>query len=161
MENLNIKIVPITTENAPIFDVFEQDYEAEFSAITKKEPDTEGRFAVEADWRSPNKGLYLFLGEKPAGFAIKSEINGRSDIAEFYLLPCFRKRGLGKTLAFAIFDYFPGLWQVRQILIATDAIHFWRTIIHEYTNGNFVEDQVEDSHWGTMVRQCFESRIPI
>lgn len=159
MENIDdtVKIIPITDANAPIFDVFEQDYESEFSAITKKEPDDKGRFTIDADWKSPNNGLFLFLGEKPAGFAIRGEIEGSSDIAEFYILPCYRKKGLGKRLAFAIFDSVPGPWQVRQIPTATNAIHFWRIVIQEYTHGNYVEDQINDPHWGLLIRQCFES----
>lgn len=153
-----MKIVPISDANAHIFDVFEQDYESEFSAITKKEPNVEGRFAIEADWRSPNSGFYLFLGDKPAGFAVRGELDGRSDIGEFYILPCYRKKGLGKQFAFALFDFFPGPWQVRQIVTAKDAIVFWRAVINEYTNSAYTEDIVRDDHWGAVVRQLFESR---
>ncbi|MGE5196261.1 MAG: GNAT family N-acetyltransferase [Anaerolineae bacterium] len=154
-----MNIIPITPTNSHIFEVFEQDYEAEFSAVTKKEPNVEGRFAIEADWRDPNKGFFLFVNEKPAGFVIRGINDGRSDIAEFYILPCYRKKGLGKILAFAIFDLFPGPWQVRQIPTAKEAITFWRTIIHEYTHGNYTEDLTNDSHWGSVVRQLFHSRI--
>jgi predicted acetyltransferase len=154
----NMNIIPITLANSHIFDVFEQDYEAEFSALTKKEPNVEGRFAVEADWRDPNTGFYLFIKEKPAGFVIRKVSDGRSDIAEFYLLPCYRKKGWGKKLAFEIFDLFPGLWQVRQIPTAKEAIVFWRTIISEYTHGNYTEDLINDPHWGTVIRQLFQSR---
>lgn len=117
----------------------------------------EGRFAIDTDWKSPNSGFYLFLGEKPAGFAIRGIVDGRSDIAEFYILPCYRKKGLGKILAFAIFDSFPGPWQIRQIPTAKDAIIFWRATIQEYMNGNYKEDQISDPHWGTVIRQCFET----
>src|SRR6476469_8723826 len=96
--------IPITQENQNIFDVFEQDYEAEFSSITRKEPDAEGRFAIEADWRPPNSGLYLFIADKPAGFSVRSLVDGRSDMAEFYILPCYRKQGYGKLFAFKMFD---------------------------------------------------------
>jgi predicted acetyltransferase len=154
-----MKIIPITQETAHIFEVFEQDYESEFSLITKKEPDAEGRFAIEADWQAPNQGFYLFLEEKPAGFAIRAERNKRSDMAEFYILPCYRKKGLGKLFAFAIFDCFPGLWQVRQIPTAVDAISFWRAVIHEYTNGDYKEGEIDDPQWGFVLRQCFKSRI--
>ena len=154
-----MKIVPITTANAHIFEVFAQDYEAEFSAITKKEPNAEGRFALEADWRPPNQGFYQFIQGKPIGFAIRSQTEeGLSDIAEFYILPCYRKKGLGKLLAFAIFDLFPGPWQVRQIPTALDAIAFWRTTIDEYTNGKYKEDLISDSHWGSVIRQRFVSK---
>lgn len=59
-----MEIIPITLANAPIFEVFSQDYEAEFSAITKKEPDAEGRFALEADWTAPNSGFYCFVRKR-------------------------------------------------------------------------------------------------
>ena len=170
----DMKVVPITQENAHIFEVFEQDYESEFSAITKKEPNAEGRFAIEADWGAPNKGFYLFIedisngiqksasgnpvGYKPAGFAVRGEIDGRSDIAEFYILPCYRKKGLGKLFAFADFDRFHGPWQVRQISTAVEATSFWRTVIHEYTHGNYAEDQINDPHWGVVIRQRFTSK---
>src|SRR5512135_1404566 len=98
---METRLIPITHENARIFEVFVQDYEAEFSAITKKEPNAEGRFALEAGWKKPNSGFYWFTGETPAGFAIRTEIDGRADIAEFYILPCYRNTGMGKTLAFA------------------------------------------------------------
>lgn len=154
-----MKIVPITPENVHIFEVFAQNYEAEFSAITRKEPDVEGRFALEADWHSPNQRFYPFVEGKPVGFAIKGHTaEGRSDIAEFYILPCYRKKGWGKMFAFDIFDSFPGPWQIRQIPTATDAIAFWREIIREYTEGNYREDRISDAHWGIVLRQCFESR---
>ena len=154
-----MQIVPITLANAHIFEVFVQDYEAEFSAITQKEPDAEGRFALEADWKSPNSGFYQFVEKKPVGFAIRGQTEeGRSDIVEFYILPCYRNKGFGIVLAFAIFDLFPGPWQVRQIPTATNAIAFWRATIGEYTEGNYIENQINDAHWGTVIRQCFESR---
>lgn len=99
----------------------------------------------------------MFIGAKPAGFAIRGEMEGRSDIAEFYILPCYRKKGLGKRMAFALFDAFPGLWQVRQLLSAVNAIEFWRAVIGEYTHNHYIEDQVEDPHWGIVLRQRFES----
>lgn len=152
-----MKFIPITKENQKIFDVFEQDYEAEFSAITKKKPDAEGRFAIEADWNPPNSGVYLFVENKPAGFAIRGMINNRFDMAEFYILPCYRKLGYGKHLAFHLFETFQGPWQVRQVLAAEGAIAFWRSIINEYTHGNYGEDEITDPHWGQVLRQRFDS----
>jgi predicted acetyltransferase len=154
---LEMEIVPITSANSAIFDVFEQDYEAEFSAITKKEPSPEGRFAIEADWHPPNSGFYLFIKKKPAGFAIRDELNGRSDIAEFYILPCYREKGYGKRFACALFDRFPGPWQVRQIVTATEAIAFWRAVIDAYTEGAYEEVTIDDPHWGRVLCQTFTS----
>ena len=154
-----MELIPITTENASIFDFFAQDYEAEFSALTHKEPNATGQFALEADWHLPNQGFYLFNQEKPTGFVIRAQTEeGRSDIAEFYILPCYRKRKCGTYLACAIFDRFPGPWQVRQLQAANEAIAFWRATIQAYTGGKYTEDQVQDAHWGVMLRQCFDNR---
>ena len=90
--------------------------------MTKKEPNVEGRFAIEADWRDPNAGFYLFTKEKPAGFAIRGINEGRSDIAEFYILPCYRKKGLGKVFAFAIFDLFLGIFGSLALAVASIGI---------------------------------------
>lgn len=155
-----MEIIPITSSNSHIFEVFAQDYEAEFSAVTRKEPNAEGRFALEADWQAPNQGFYCFIKSKPVGFVVRGQTDeGRSDIAEFYILPCYRKQGIGKQLAFAIFDRFPGPWQVRQIPTAVEAIAFWRATIQEYTGANYTEDQVSDPHWGKVIRQCFKTRL--
>ncbi|MBI2743276.1 MAG: GNAT family N-acetyltransferase [Chlamydiales bacterium] len=150
-------IVAIAKSNAHIFDILAQDYEAEFSALTNKEPDFSGFFSLEASWQEPYKGFYLMLKEKPAGFVIVSEVKGRWDIAEFYILPCYRKRGLGRFLATHIFDLFPGPWQVRQIWGAEVAATFWRDVINVYTSGQFTEDRISDPHWGIVTRQLFKS----
>ena len=155
---MEIQLISISEKNATIFEVFAQDYEAEFSAITKKEPNAEGRFALEANWKKPNSGFYCFSKKKPVGFTIVTEANNRSDIAEFYILPCYRKMGYGKKLAFAVFDLFPGPWQVREIPTAKDAIVFWRTTISEYTKDKYEEDHIEDPHWEIVLRQTFVSR---
>jgi predicted acetyltransferase len=160
----SLKVVPIVAANAHIFDVFEQDYEAEFSKVTQKEPNVDGRFTIEADWKPPYHGFYLFKGALPTGFAIRGVAhdpsnNPRSDMAEFYILPRYRKKGYGKYLAFALFDTFPGPWQVRQIRRTTEAIEFWRRVIFEYTQDNYTEVQIEDPHWGEVLCQLFESRV--
>jgi len=74
-------------------------------------------------------GILSFFEEKPAGFCVVTQTQGRYDIGEFYILPCYRKKGLGQQFAFYIFDAFPGKWQVRQIISAKGAISFWRKVI--------------------------------
>ena len=94
-----MEIIPITSSNAHIFEVFVQDYEAEFSAITKKEPNAEGRFALEADWHPPNQGFYQFMKGKPVGFAIRGMAGGGAQILlNFTFSLAIEKRGLGNSL---------------------------------------------------------------
>jgi len=64
-------------------------------------------------------------------------------LAEFFILRRFRRMGLGKRAAFAVFDALPGWWELEEIPANTGAITFWRKVIGEYTNGNFKEEFVK------------------
>lgn len=57
-----------------------------------------------------------------------------------------------------IFEVFAQDYKAEFSAIASNAIAFWRTTIGEYTKENYTEDQIHDLHWGSVLRQCFESR---
>lgn len=76
---------------------------------------------------------------------------------EFYIIPARRKNKLGERLATTIFNMYPGDWQVRQIAGADLAKAFWRKIIKTFTQGNYVESEVNDPDWGVVTRQQFVS----
>lgn len=148
----------ITKENASIFERLVQDYEEEFSPITGKKKGKNGMFPLDSDWRAPNQGFYWIEDEKKVGFCIKGTCDSYSDISEFYVIPSSRGHGAGKRFAFAIFDLFPGDWQVRQIENADLAKKFWRSVIKDYSSGAFKEEIREDPHWGKVTCQRFTSR---
>lgn len=56
-------------------------------------------------------------------------------MSEFFILRKLRRGGLGKHAAFAVFDRFPGKWELTELPRNTGAIAFWRRIIGEYTDG--------------------------
>ncbi|MDN3506688.1 MAG: hypothetical protein P0S96_05620 [Simkaniaceae bacterium] len=145
----------ITETNASIFNELVQQYEKEFAKITGKTPDAEGKYPLDSDWRAPNVGFYWKEDGKMIGFAIKANAGSFSDIAEFYILPVYRGRGRGKVFACAIFDLYPGNWQVRQIEGAGLAREFWRKTIDSYTSGNFSETVENDPYWGQVSCQRF------
>lgn len=79
---------------------------------------------------------------KIGGFALIREIGKDPpsyDVGEFFILRKFRGKGVGKEAAHRAFDMFPGNWQVRELLENTPAQAFWRSIIDEYTNGDYME----------------------
>ncbi len=145
----------ITAANATVFDRLVQDYEEEFSPITKKEKGADGKYALDADWRPPNEGFYWKEEDKILGFCIKGFEGEVADILEFYILPLYRRRGQGSRFACAVFATFSGTWQVRQIEGADEARAFWRSVIDRYTSGNFVEKERLDPYWGPVTYQRF------
>ncbi|NGX45982.1 MAG: hypothetical protein K940chlam2_01163 [Chlamydiae bacterium] len=87
---------------------------------------------------------------------MKGSNGSYSDICEFYILPDFRERGIGEKFAHAVFNRFPGKWQVRQIEGADAARAFWRKVVGSYTSGNFEEIEFDDPYWGPVTSQRFE-----
>jgi predicted acetyltransferase len=105
--------------------------------------------------------LIVRAGGKPAGFALVAQApfphmtRGRDyRMCEFFVLKRYRRRGVGRRAAQAIFARFPGLWEVSELPLNTGAIAFWRRTIGEYTGGAFAEG-VEHGD----VVQVFDSRM--
>lgn len=62
--------------------------------------------------------------------------NGHS-IAEFMVVPKYRKNHIGKRVAFMCFNMYEGDWEVSPSFGSNDAYNFWNKVISEYTNNNF------------------------
>jgi predicted acetyltransferase len=68
-------------------------------------------------------------------------------MAEFFILRRYRRQGVGARAARAVFDRFPGAWQVRQRPENAAAIAFWRRVIDRHTAGRFREVLWNDERW--------------
>ena len=73
-------------------------------------------------------------------------------LAEFFVLRAFRRAGVGRRAAFALFERFPGVWEIRELPRNGPAIAFWRAIIGEYAGRRYEET--------TTRRQCGKSSTP-
>jgi predicted acetyltransferase len=112
-------------------------------------------------WIDPGRFPFLiFSGEDLAGFALVNShtvlLQGARSVAEFYVVPRFRRQRIGKVAAFALFKKFPGRWEVRQLYENLVAQRFWRRVLSEYTGGRFDEIMLDDERWHGPV-QCFDS----
>ena len=74
-------------------------------------------------------------------------------LAEFFVLRSFRRAGVGRRAAFALFDGLPGIWEIRELPRNRAAIAFWRAIVTEYAAGQYEETVTHEE-----VRQIFDSR---
>ncbi len=81
--------------------------------------------------------------DKYVGFVlvkrIVSENSMKFSIAEFFVLKKYRRSGVGKSIAFSVFNLHKGHWEVYQKASNTPAQLFWRKVIEEYTNEQFKE----------------------
>jgi predicted acetyltransferase len=62
--------------------------------------------------------------------------NGHS-VAEFMIIPKYRRNKIGKRVAFEVFDLFKGNWEVQPSYQSEKAYKFWQKTIAEYTNDNY------------------------
>lgn len=112
-------------------------------------------------WQKPDRYPYFIkIDSKVAGFALVNSHTvvekGAKNIAEFYIKPEYRNKGIGKLSAKKIFDTFHGKWEVRELDDNILAQKFWRKVINEYTNGNYSEIMVNNKDWQGLI-QSFDN----
>ncbi len=86
-----------------------------------------------------------FLGMAMINENLKFNNSGKC-IAEFLIMPMYRRNHIGKRVAYDIFEMFKGDWEVQPMENNPIAYSFWKNIINEYANGNYTikNDGVED-----------------
>ncbi|MBU0510530.1 MAG: GNAT family N-acetyltransferase [Chloroflexi bacterium] len=97
--------------------------------------------------------FFIKVDEKLAGFVLINDYCyvlkdiGAKSIAEFFVMRKYRRKGVGRAVAFQVFDKFPGKWEVIQHEDNKPSKHFWEELIGEYTTKNFKIEEVETELW--------------
>ena len=143
-----------------------QYYVYDLSDVVGFDCGADGRFTLpsfDAYWSDPWRHPHLVRVEgKLAGFALvhhRSRITGDEntwDVAEFFVLRKYQRRGVGGAVATRLFDAYRGAWEVRELAANHRAIAFWRRVIADYTRGAFTETVLDDERWRGPV-QSFRS----
>ncbi|KZN65368.1 hypothetical protein [Pseudoalteromonas luteoviolacea] len=154
-----MKVVVVTDKNRAVYNNLAQAYEAEFSGLTAKQPLSNGMFELDTNLDDAKvTGFICYKSGSPAGIAaVYSEALDDNEVAEFYIVPFFRKTKLGTQFAHLLFQQRPGLWTIKQIAGAQYATRFWLSAIADLPGESVREDQYEDEYWGTVTRQRFVS----
>ena len=132
-------------------------YHYDFTEYTDADVDPDGRFGyryLDAYFTEPDRHPFLIRADgQLAGFALVRRATSAVgdydvfDMAEFFVMRKYRRRGVGSEAARFAFDRFPGRWEVREMAANTPAQAFWRRVIGDYTGGNFTERRLDDSAW--------------
>lgn len=154
-----MRITPVTETNAHIYHTLVQSYEAEFSPITKKKPNASGLFELDTHLGVDIPGYLLMIEDTPAGIAaINAQEAPAYEVCEFYVVPSFRKNGIGIEFAHALWKHHPGEWEIKQIQGAEYATAFWRKTIESFVGSEYTEECYDDPYWGSVTRQKFSVR---
>ena len=100
-------------------------------------------------WTDKNRiPLKLTKGKDWLGFALINDYAIRPtntiSIAEFYILPEYRKQGLGRFFANEILKKYNGNWEIRTQISNNQAIQFWDKVVSEILNKNLEINQIKN-----------------
>jgi predicted acetyltransferase len=102
---------------------------------------------LDAYWRESERHPYLLLSDrKIAGFAFVRREGNHWEMAEFYVLPEFRRHGLASVFARDIFRKHPGEWRIdfNKHNKAGDAL--WKKLAYCLSNGEVLAGELNASH---------------
>ncbi len=152
-----LQIRKATQRQKPILKRLLQLYLYDFTEYESRDIGADGLFDYEYfdsyfsdDDRFP---FLIYVDYHLAGFVLVNshtclpENDSAKSIAEFFIMRNYRRQGIGRQVAFQIFDKFPGKWEVHETKHNLPAHAFWRTAIGEYTNGNFTETDLDNDDW--------------
>ena len=104
-------------------------------------------------WLQPalRHAFLITVGGRVAGFILVTRGSPASDnptdldVAEFFVLRAYRRSGVGRQAANALWDSMPGQWVVRVSETNRAGLTFWTAIIRAYTGGVFRE-RIQPGH---------------
>lgn len=91
-------------------------------------------------------GFALVILDVPKEFTKLSGAEQTNVISDFFIMRKFRRKGIGKEVAFYLFKKFRGVWEIKQTLSNKAAAEFWRKIIEEYA-GDYTFELLENEKW--------------
>lgn len=78
----------------------------------------------------------IYIGFVMINENLKFSSKGKS-IAEFLIMPQYRRNHIGKKVAIEIFEKYKGYWEVEPIKNSEQAYLFWKKTIEEYTENQY------------------------
>ncbi len=131
---MRVEVVPIPEADKALLWERMQAYIAELMSFGNFGP-VNGVFAYEPFdlyWKEPNRFPFWAMadGERAAFALVLCE--ERTEMAEFYSFPEFRRTGVALDFARQIIRRFPGSWEISQYRAHTVAVSFWHRVIAGY-----------------------------
>lgn len=146
---MNIEIKKIENKDKSVLGNLFQLYLHDITASLPMEVNEHGLFEYnEIDYyfngESNHFAYFIKVDNKFAGFVlidnnfmVLEKKDGNYDFSEMFILNAYKGKGIGKEVAFKIFDMHKGNWEVKPVPKSDGAKRFWERTIKEYTNANY------------------------
>jgi len=149
MQSAHIEVIPATPDQEPILANLLELYAHDFSEFHGLELGADGRFGythLPLYWREPERHPFLVRSDgKLAGLVLVTSNENIWDMAEFFVVRGYRRRGIGTHIAQEVWRRFPGQWQVRVMESNRSANQFWERAISVFAGDAIRSIRVEKS----------------
>jgi predicted acetyltransferase len=165
MDNLNIQIIKASLEQQPVVAQLYELYTYEMTDLANFDINDNGYYSYDElplYWSEPSSRhpYLIWVDKKLAGFVLIQkgspiELNSDVwDVAEFFIMRKFRKKGIGQFVAHQIWNKFNGAWQVRAWDNNKAAHIFWEATIAKFVKKPVIpSNQTYNGHDGLLVYQ--------
>src|SRR5580704_14435562 len=146
--SLDVTLTLATRGQQPILANLLEFYAHDFSEFHPLQLGADGRFGyphLSAYWSQPDHYPFLInVDGNLAGLALikktPSIIHSGEvwDVAEFFIIRAYRRRGIGNAVAREVWKKFPGRWEVRVMESNRTGAEFWSRAIPAFVGGSFV-----------------------
>lgn len=141
-----VEVIAATVEQQPVLANLLELYAHDFTEFLDLQLQPEGRFGypdLPLYWQEEGRFPFLVKVEgRLAGFALVrrgSRVRAAPevwDMAEFFVVRRYRKRGIGAAVAHEIWRRIPGAWEVRVLESNAPARRFWAAAIGSFVGAS-------------------------
>ncbi|UQZ87582.1 hypothetical protein SK3146_06884 [Paenibacillus konkukensis] len=93
-------------------------------------------------------GFVLMILDVPKEYTKLSSSEKTHVVSDFFIMRKYRRKGVGRKVAYSLFEQFTGTWEIRQTLANKPAYAFWKQVISQYKpNNSYQEKILQDEKW--------------
>ncbi|MBN1261003.1 MAG: GNAT family N-acetyltransferase [Anaerolineae bacterium] len=154
---MDVVIERVTEEDRSVLEQLMELYAYDFSEFDGADVNTHGLYGYRYlghYWTEPDRHpFFVRVAGKLAGFVLVSGfcyLQKGADIrsiSEFFILRKYRRQGIGRQVAFQIFDMLPGKWEVVQMGTNAPSKLFWEEVVAAYAGGRYEKHGVTTEEW--------------
>lgn len=134
---MSVEVIAAAPEQEPILANLLELYAHDFSEFLDLDLGPDGRFGYKQlplYWIEANRYPFLVrVDGKLTGFVLVKRDGAVWDMAEFFVVRAYRRRGVGTGIAHQVWRRFPGPWQVRVLEANRAGRQFWERSISAFT----------------------------
>jgi predicted acetyltransferase len=156
----SVAVIPAAREQERTLANLLELYVHDFSEFCELETGPDGKFGyphLALYWSEAGRHPFLLkVDGKLAGLSLVrrgSQISGDAsvwDMAEFFVLRAYRRRGIGIAAAHQVWKQLPGRWEVRVMECNIPALYFWSNAIEKFAGVTMSQSRIERG------RECWQ-----